>query len=209
MFTKALLPDTVRAVKLVSNIPTIGRAYLAGGTALALHLGHRISVDLDFFSQSKFNEQALSAELSKLKEFKEEGKSWQTVWGWIGKTKFSIFYYKYPLIENILGFKGIQIAGKKDIAAMKVHALEERGTKRDFIDTYFLATEFSLEEMFKFYDKKYSVFDEHAYSIIRALSYFEDAEKEDYTPRMLTYYNWQGIKNFFEKEAVRLAKKFL
>ena len=53
MFTKTLLPDTIRAIKLVSNIPIIQKSYLAGGTALAPHLGHRISVDLDFFTQEE------------------------------------------------------------------------------------------------------------------------------------------------------------
>ena len=98
MFTKTLLPDTVRAIKLISDIPTIKRAYLAGGTALALHLGHRISVDLDFFTQDKLDENVLAADLSRLPDFIEEGKAWKTVWGKIGKTKFSLFYYKYPLL---------------------------------------------------------------------------------------------------------------
>src|SRR3989337_1550611 len=138
MFKKALLPDTLRAIKLVSKIKTVRNAYLAGGTALALHLGHRISVDLDFFTNIKFNEQALSLELSRLSTYKEEGKSWQTVWGNIGETKFSIFYYK-----------------------------------------------------------KYGVLDDHYYSIVRALSYFEDAEQEKYTPKMLKTYDWEEIKKFF------------
>lgn len=209
MFTKALLPDTLRAIKLASKVQTLKKAYLAGGTALALHLGHRISVDLDFFTQDKFDEKVLSLELSKFPEFKEEGKSWKTIWGWFGKTKFSIFYYKYPLIEKASKFEGVQIASKKDIAAMKIHSLEDRGTRRDFIDIYILAKEFKLEEMFSFYDKKYAVLDDHLYSIIRSLSYFEDAEKEELMPNMLISVDWGEIKKFFEKEAVRLAKKYL
>ncbi|MDP3994609.1 MAG: nucleotidyl transferase AbiEii/AbiGii toxin family protein [bacterium] len=69
MFTKTLLPDTVRAIKLVSDIPIIKRAYLAGGTALALHLGHRISVDLDFFTKDNLDENVLAANLSRLPDF--------------------------------------------------------------------------------------------------------------------------------------------
>src|SRR3990170_3187291 len=110
MFTKALLPDTVRAIKLVSKIPTVQKAYLAGGSALALQIGHRISVDLDFFTQEEFDQNNLSLELS------EEGKSWRTVWGKVGETKFSIFYYKYPLLQQTLSFEGIQISSKADIA---------------------------------------------------------------------------------------------
>ena len=165
MFTKALLPDTVRAIKLVSKIPTVQKAYLAGGSALALQIGHRISVDLDFFTQEEFDQNNLSLELSNMPEFSEEGKSWRTVWGKVGETKFSIFYYKYPLLQQTLSFEGIQISSKADIAAMKIHALEDRGTKRDFIDAFFLAKEFSLEQMLEFYDQKYACLKDHLYSI--------------------------------------------
>lgn len=136
MFTKTLLPDTLRAFHLVSSIPTVQRAYLAGGTALALHLGHRISVDLDFFTPEKFDENLVATELSQLKTFKEDSRAWATVLGMVGETKFSIFYYKHKLIDDPILFNGIQLAGKKDIAAMKVQAVADRGLKRDFIDLF-------------------------------------------------------------------------
>ena len=208
MFTKTLLPDTFRAIKLVSKIKTVKDSYLAGGTALALQLGHRISVDLDFFNGTKFVENSLSQELLELPEFTKEGSSWQTIWGKIGKTKFSFFYYKYPLIEKTLNFESIRLADKKDIAAMKIHAIEERGTKRDFIDVYFLSQEFSIDEMLNLYQKKYGVLNEHLYSIIRALSYFEDADRE-IMPKMIQETDWESVRSFFQKEALRLGKKHL
>lgn len=64
MFTKTLLPDTLRAIKLIAGLPEIKKAYLAGGTALALQLGHRVSVDLDFFTLLEFNEKQLAEKLS-------------------------------------------------------------------------------------------------------------------------------------------------
>ena len=209
MFTKTLLPDTVGAIKLVSKIPTIQNAYLAGGTALALHIGHRISVDLDFFTQEKFDEKKVSLELSSIKQLEEAGKSWRTVWGNVGKTKFSIFYYEYPLLEQTIAFKGIQILGKKDIAAMKIHALEDRGTKRDFIDAFFLAREFGLEKMFAFYDQKYNSLEDHLYTILRSLDYFADAETDERPLKMLVDVSWEEVKKFFQNEAIRLAKKKL
>ena len=69
MFTKAILPDTLRALKLVSKIDIVKKSYLAGGTALALHLGHRISVDLDFFTPVEFDEQVLTQNLKIIPEF--------------------------------------------------------------------------------------------------------------------------------------------
>lgn len=208
MFTKALHPDTLRALKLVSKIDLIKKSYLAGGTALALHLGHRISVDLDFFTPQDLDENVLANNLKEIPEFVEEGKAWRTVWGSVGNTKFSLFYYQYPLINKTTEFEGVPISGKADIAAMKIHAVEERGTKRDFIDLYFLAKEFSLEEMLKFYDQKYGVLNEHLYSIVRSLDYFADAEI-DPDPQMLIPISWEEVKKFFKEKAMHLAKNKL
>ena len=208
MFTKTLLPDTIRALKLASKISTVKNSYLAGGTALALHLGHRFSVDLDFFTREVFDEKTLSGELNPLPDYKEDGTAWRTVWGKINKTKFSLFYYQYPLIKKTVSFEGIQILQKEDIAAMKVHAIEDRGTKRDFFDLFFLAKEFSLEEMFKFYDLKYGNLKEHFYIILRSLNYFTDAEKDD-NPKMLIPVSWEEVKKFFQNKSVAFAKKKL
>jgi|SRR3989344_490109 len=206
MFTQALLPDTLRAIKLVALFPELQEAYLAGGTALALQTGHRISVDLDFFTQHEFSEENLSKKLTSLSEFVQEGVAEQTVWGQIGKTKFSIFYYKYPLLGKTMPFESIQLASLSDIAAMKIHAIEGRGTRRDFVDVYFLAKKYQLGEMLEFYQEKYSVLDDHLYSILRALDYFEDAEQESHMPDMLESVDWKDVKKFFQKEVIKLAK---
>lgn len=208
MLTKALLPNTIRALKLVSNISIVKKSYLAGGTALALHLGHRISVDLDFFTPQIFDEKTLSGELSQLSEYQEEGTAWRTVWGKIANTKFSLFYYQYPLIKKTIPFEGIQMLSKEDIAAMKIHAMETRGTKRDFIDLYFLAKEFTLEQMLKFYDQKYETLEDHLYIILRSMNYFIDADIED-MPEMLLPVSWEKVKKFFQDQTIALAKNKL
>jgi len=209
MFTKTLLPDTFRAIKLISNIPIITKAYLAGGTALALHLGHRISIDLDFFTKEVFDEQLAVNDLSRLTEFKKEQTAWRTVIGTIGETKFSLFFYKYQIIDPLENFEGIKILSKKDMSAMKIHAIEDRGTKRDFIDTFFLAKEYSLEQMFEFYNLKYGSLDERLIHIVKSLAYFDDAEHDDWQPRMLIPVDWEEIKAFFRQETQRLAKSML
>jgi len=209
MFTQAVLPDTIRAIKLISKLPSIQKAYLAGGSALALHIGHRISVDLDFFTQEEIDENKVSLELSSIGQFKEEGKSWRTVWGSVVDTKFSIFYYPYPLLEKTSAFEGIQMVGKKDIAAMKIHALEDRGTKRDFIDAFFLAKVFTLEKMLTFYDQKYGSLHDHVYTILRSLDYFADADSDERPLKMLMDVSWDDVKQFFKQESIRLAKERL
>lgn len=209
MFTKTLLPNTLRAIQLVSALTEIKEAYLAGGTALALQIGHRISVDLDFFTQQEFRETELSTKLASLPKFVQDGTAKWTVWGKIGATKFSMFHYKYPLIEKTVPFEGIQLASLADIAAMKIHAIESRGTRRDFVDVYFLSKKYSLEEMVGFYNKKYAVSEDSLYSILRALDYFEDAEQEKQMPRMLTSVDWEEVKEYFRKETGRLTAKKL
>ena len=205
MFTKTLLPDTVRAIELVSGTPIIKKAYLAGGTALALHLGHRISVDLDFFTQEELDENILAADLSSLQEFKEEGKAWRTNWGKVGETKFSLFYYKYPLLAPTHSFMGINVLDLRDIAAMKIQALGDRGAKRDFIDLFFLAKTYSLDEMLDFYNQKYGDLEDKVYHLIRSLDYFADAETEE-LPRMLVDISWEEVMKFFHQESMRLSK---
>ncbi len=209
MFTKTLLPDTFRAIQLITGVIEIKQAYLAGGTALALQIGHRVSVDLDFFTQQKFNEAELSTKLASLPEFTQDGTAQGTVWGKIGQTKFSIFYYKYPLLEKTVSFEGIQLASLADIAAMKIHAIEDRGTRRDFVDVYFLAKKYTLEDMLNFYQKKYAVLEDHLYSILRSLDYFEDAEQEKQMPQMLINVSWEKVKEYFRKEMSSLVKKKL
>jgi len=173
---------------------------------LALHLGHRISEDLDFFTQQELDEKILLNELKRLTEFVEEGTAWRTVWGKIKKVKFSLFYYEYPLIKKTIHFENLQILGKEDIAAMKVHAIGDRGTKRDFFDLYFLAKEFSLEQMLKFYDQKYNKLESNIYHICRSLDYFTDAQM-DTDPKMLIKTSWQEVKDFFHDQSLKLAKK--
>lgn len=131
------------------------------------------------------------------------------MWGKIGQTKFSMFYYKYPLLKETVPFEGIQLAGLADIAAMKIHAIEDRGTRRDFVDVYFLSKKYSLEEILGFYQKKYAVLEDHLYAILRALDYFEDAEKESQMPNMLTNVNWEKVKEYFRKETKNLIEKKL
>lgn len=209
MFTKTLLPDTLRAIQLISDVAEIKQAYLAGGTALALQIGHRISVDLDFFTLHEFKETQLITKLASLPKFIQTGTEQWTIWGKIGRTRFSMFYYKYPLLKPTVSFENIQLASLADIAAMKIHAIEDRGTRRDFVDVYFLAKKYTLEKMLEFYHKKYAVLEDHLYSILRSLDYFEDAEQENQMPKMITTVAWEEVKEYFRKETRRLAEKKL
>ncbi len=209
MYEKVISKDAKNALVLLGESGLLKEAYLAGGTALALQIGHRISIDLDFFTSKKFNEKIFIEQISRLQiKFKLESVSNGTILGYLGKTQFSLFYYNYPVLEKFNNFFSINIATIKDIAPMKLSAICDRGTKRDFIDLYFIISYYkiiSMQEIFNFYNKKFKVFRQNKIHILKSLIYFEDAEKEP-MPKMLKKIEWNIVKKFFEKEIKKISE---
>ena len=199
MFEEAISKQTAENLVLLGKSKILGSAYLAGGTALALQIGHRISYDLDFFTDQKFKAQIFLKEMSRFKLYQHERVGWGTILGRLGNVKFSLFYYPYPLLRKPISFKNISIADIADISAMKIAAISERGTKRDFVDLYFILQKITLNEVFNFYDRKYQKLSSNSVHIKKSLVYFEDAEK-DPTPKMIIPVSWGKVKTFFKKE---------
>ncbi len=209
MFTDTLSPHTFRGIKLLGAKKLLPEAsYLAGGTAIALRLGHRQSIDLDFFTTKKFHEQILERRLEQTGKFVKDQLDWQTIMGEFYDVKFSLFYYSYKILDKADDFYGVKVAGLKDLAPMKLHAIEDRGTKRDFIDLYWLCRHINLADIFRLYDQKYGNLEERAYIILKALNYFIDPESDKRPLKMLEPFDWQEIKNFFLEEVKPLAKKW-
>lgn len=206
MFTKTLSQNAAGALALLGKSNILKEAYLAGGTACALQLGHRVSLDLDFFTDKEFPTEIVLKQLEKLPGFKLDETAKWTILGSFPKVKFSYFYYPYPLIGKTSTFSNTNIASLEDIAAMKIDAISSRGTKRDFIDLYFLAKLFSLKKMLSFYDKKYHRYSTNVYHIVSSLNYFADAEEQE-PPKMLIPASWSQIKDFFQAEVINLAKE--
>jgi len=184
--------------------------YLAGGTALALQIGHRTSMDFDFYTEKKFSLLKLQRLLEK--KFKEAivlQKAEGTLIMKIDGVANSFFQYPYPLIFPPIKYQNFPpLASKEDIAAMKVIAISDRGTKRDFIDIYFLLKEFSLEEIMNFVKKKYPNF--NIYVGLRGLTYFVDAEKRQKRKLYLTHFvSWGKIKKFLIGEVKKYQKECL
>jgi len=207
MFEDALVKGAKTNLALLGKSGLLKYAYLAGGTALALQLGHRVSIDFDFFTPKDFAPKTISAELSKLGVFKEEQADKGTVLGAFHKVKFSLFIYKYPLISTASKYLSLEIAGIKDIAAMKIDAIATRGLKRDFIDMYFICKSgLRLAEILDFYNKKYGKIAPNLIHIQKSLVYFNDAESGD-MPKMLVPCKWEEVKGFFEHEVRKIAYK--
>jgi predicted nucleotidyltransferase component of viral defense system len=209
MFPNTLLPDAQKTLALLGKQNFLKKAYLAGDSALALQLGHRRSIDFDFFTSEEFETSYIRKELKKIGTYETEFETPKTMVGVFNKVKFSYFYYPYNLIRKTTDFLGINLASIEDIAAMKLVAITDRGTKKDFVDLYFLAKEcFSLENMFGFYDEKYHLLSSNLLTLLKALSYFDDAEKSE-MPEMLKKASWEEVKEFLQKETIRLARKYI
>jgi len=179
------------------------RFYLAGGTGLALHFGHRLSLDLDFFAPDQFDEESFLQRLQMLEGFALATKAPHTFHATLNTTKVSFLGYPYPVLFPVSPFLGVPVADPRDIACMKLSAVASRGTKRDFVDLYACALRFGLEEILLMFDTKYSQTHYSRIHLLKSLTYFADAEK-DPMPHMLETLAWSTVVQFFSREVPRL-----
>jgi len=184
-------PTTLELLKNLLQIPEFSDLRLAGGTSLALQIGHRKSIDLDLFGKLEADSFAVSSHLSRLGESILLKQTQNIHIYLINGIKVDLVNYPYPWIEEINDRDQLRLAGKSDIAAMKLAAITGRGTRKDFIDLYFLLREFDLETMLRFYSEKF--YDGSPFLVLKSLTYFEDAE-QDPDPFMIGEIEWQSVK---------------
>lgn len=210
---QALTPATRQAFQIAATLPFIRRYYLAGGTGLALHLGHRFSVDLDFFSdatdavgpderailRAAFDDPALTINLDKDMTFVAN-------WRGVGVSFFRLALY--PLVQEPLLVQGVPVATVEEIGAMKLAAIMSRGTRKDYVDLYFILQRIPLERLFEVAAVKYARVRTFAVSALRALTYFADAEATP-MPQMIERASWPTIKRFLEQQALAAGRKRL
>jgi len=177
-------------------------ARLVGGTALALQLGHRKSVDLDFFGNIDFGNIDKTKVFEKYQQVRTLKTSENINILLIKGVKVDFVNYSYPWLEDQILEEGIRIAGLKDISAMKLAAITGRGSKKDFVDIYFLLKHFTLKELMAFYNNKY--FDGSEYMVVKSLTYFEDAE-QDPMPEMLKDVSWETVKSKIVEEVMKIV----
>ncbi len=183
---------TLELLKKIQNIPEFFKLRLVGGTSLALQTGHRKSIDLDLFGKIECDEFTIANILNKTGQVTVLKKSENINIYTINGIKVDIVNYPYLWLKDIIFEDTLKLAGKEDIAAMKLSAITNRGTKKDFIDLFFLLKEYSLEAIFDFYKKKYN--DGSIFLVIKSLAYFDDADEEE-MPDMCISVNWEKIKN--------------
>jgi len=207
MFEETLTRKAGKNLAILGHSGVLKDAYLAGGTAAALQLGHRVSLDFDFFTDKEFVPKDFSARLSGLGVFDEEQADRGTVLGKFEGIKFSLFIYKYRLVFKPSRYLSLDIADIRDIAAMKIDAIATRGAKRDFVDLYFICRAgHKLKKILDVYNRKYEKLASNIVHIQKSLVFFNDAEPEE-MPKMLKPCEWEEVKGFFENEVKKIAIK--
>jgi predicted nucleotidyltransferase component of viral defense system len=193
---EVLTAQTQKTLSVLADRLELRHFYLAGGTALALQWGHRTSVDLDFFSYDKVDEDSLLGNLQAIPETSVVSKASETLHLHINSTKVSFLGYHYKVLYEFQTYKGIAVADPRDIAAMKLSAVASRGTKRDFVDLYVLSQRFGLTEIFRLFERKFAQVAFNDLHLMKSLTYFRDAEVEP-MPYLLRKISWDEVKHFF------------
>ena len=207
MFDGVLRENDHRVLKALPD-SIIEDFYLAGGTGLALQIGHRYSNDFDFFSERDFNNEFLKSSLRGIGKFDLFQDAKGTLEGAVENTRISFFQYKYPLVEEWMSYEDVHLASIEDIALMKLSALSSRGSRKDFIDLYCMKDKFTWETFVHRFEIKYKDSGYNIYHMIKSMAYFNDAEDEP-MPKMIWPCDWNEVKRYFSEVQMTLEKRFL
>ncbi len=185
------VPESVRKLLLrLASHKALGDFALGGGTSLALRFGHRVSVDLDFFTTHEFSPDELFGSLG-LEAATIVGRAKNTLTVDADGVKLDLLRHAYQLLEPVDQLDGVTLISLPDLAAMKLNALANRGSKKDFFDLARLLDQFALPQMIVFFSEKYPATD--PFTVIRSLAWFDDAEMEP-DPLSLTGATWDSVK---------------
>ena len=202
MYWQALPQKTAHLLKKLARQDFRPPFYLSGGTALSLHLGHRESEDLDFFGPKEFDPLAVQRQLEGLGPLREVEISPGTLNLFLEGVKLQFLHYPYRLLEPTVSWQKVPISSVVDIACTKLQTVAMRGSKKDFIDLYFLLRNYPLAVLFQKMKSKYSNVDYSQTHILKSLVYFADADNQP-MPKMHTLVSWPEVK----KEITKLVKE--
>ena len=195
-------PVTLELLIDLLAIPEFKNLRLAGGTSLALQIGHRKSIDLDLFGTFETEPDEILDILNSIGSLTIIRNMRNIHVFMINGIKVDIINYSYPWLHQANKADDLRLASIEDIAAMKLAAIAGRGTRKDFIDIHFLLRQFSLQEMLDLYPAKYA--DGSVFMILKSLIYFDDAEN-DPEPFMFETIDWNLIKSELRDEVTKLT----
>jgi hypothetical protein len=203
--TKAVDEKVLGLIRRIQSLSCMNGFFLVGGTALALFLGHRKSIDIDLFTDSAFDEQPILEQLAMGFNFELHFASRNTLKGSVDGVKTDILAHRYPYVEEPVNMDGIRLLSMPDIAAMKLNAISINGQRiKDFIDLYFLLERYSIHDLITFYRKKYTL--QNDAIVLKSLVWFEDVEPGDW-PEVIKEpkLTWNTVK----KKLTRSVKEYL
>lgn len=188
----------------LTGVKEVSGFYMAGGTALALQLGHRESVDFDFFSDKSKSTENIIVGLKKLGGLTILDQSNDHLNAILNGVKVSYFHYPYTLIAAAHNHNGMLIADIKDILPMKLIAVSQRGVKKDFIDIFeAINVGWSIEAIFELLPIKFPGVSYSKTHILKGLTFFDDAEADE-MPKMFTEASWDDIKRRLRAEVKKI-----
>ena len=201
LHTKTVEPHTFSILKELMTIPELLNFSLVGGTALSLLYGHRMSIDLDLFSNKVFENRSVTEALKNRFQDKfvmEEKQARFGIFCYIDEVKVDIIRHPHPLIRPETSVEDIRMFSVEDIIAMKVQAILGRGKKKDFWDIAELLQHFSIKEFIQFHKEKYTT-QNLLITVPQAITYFADAEESE-APISLKNQTWQNVQEFIQKK---------
>ncbi len=209
---EVLLSGAAELAAALGRLPEMKRFYLAGGTALALRLGHRKSKDFDFFSAEFAKGEAgtlpIKDLLSGMPGFQVRSEGDGTLHTVIGGIETSFLRYPYPLLAPTQDWQGLAVASIEDIGLMKIGAIIGRGSRRDFRDLREICREIGLAKLLPMGKMKFPDSEDFLFQAARALAYFDDAETEP-DPAPLKPEPWRAVRRYFEIEAPAAFRRLL
>ena len=173
--TRTIEPTTLGILKNLMAEPLLEPFYLVGGTALALQLGHRLSIDLDLFTHHPYEKESLFDVLRQEHNLTIELTNNVITIGYINDVKIDIVNVRYVPQFPMLNVEGVRMLDIRDIAAMKLNAVTQRGNKKDLYDMYFLFKQIPLSDMLTVFEEKFKT--QNTFQVIKSLTYFTDADE--------------------------------
>ena len=179
-----IAPATFSLIQELQSLPELKEFYLVGGTALALQLGHRNSIDIDLFCTKEFDDTEIMDLLNSKYSVQEIFRRSNTIICLVNNIKTDFIRHNYPLLIQPITKEGITFLSKEDISGMKFHAIIQSGKRlKDFIDIYFLLEHFSMQQMVGFFASKYTY--SNPMIAMKAVNYFGDIDENIDPPKML------------------------
>ncbi len=200
--TQTLSTELLGIIRYLMQQPDLKEYRLVGDTALALQIGHRKSIDIDLFGEAEVSGDKILELLNQYGKVVPVSRSKNINIFLLDGIKIDFVRYRYPWIEKCIVADAIRMASPADIGAMKINAITGRGSRKDFIDLYYLLKKYSLSEILGFFQKKYA--DGSMFLALKSQCYFKDADHQQ-PPFLFENISWPDMKQAILNEYKKIV----